>query len=343
MRTAAREKIDLPVLCVGNFTVGGTGKTPVTIALAKQAQEDEAEARLPVARPWRQRSRAASRRPARDSARHVGDEPLLLAEARAGRVTPDRAAGARMLDRAGCDFIIMDDGFQSARIHIDYALLVVDGRYGIGNGHVMPRPARCARRWSNRLRFADADPEDRAKAMRRRWWSAWRRRPDRRCSRPVPRFANPTVAGRRFLAFAGIGHPAEILRHACRRPAATVVETRAFPDHHILFGRGSCARDAGRNGGRRGAGASSPPPRTRCGCGHGLSRGQARSWTAERAGDRRGVRGRRADVPQRIIDETLDAWRRRRLISRLETSAACAAIPGSASISRSKRNAAALT
>ncbi|WP_292643679.1 tetraacyldisaccharide 4'-kinase, partial [Mesorhizobium sp.] len=74
-----------------------------------------------------------------DSARHVGDEPLLLAEHAPVAVTPNRAAGARLLlERHGCDFLIMDDGFQSARIHIDYALVVVDARYGIGNGRVIP-------------------------------------------------------------------------------------------------------------------------------------------------------------------------------------------------------------
>ncbi|TIL55412.1 MAG: tetraacyldisaccharide 4'-kinase, partial [Mesorhizobium sp.] len=74
-----------------------------------------------------------------DAARHVGDEPLLLAEHAPVAVTPNRAAGARLLmEKLGCDFLIMDDGFQSARLHIDFALVVVDTRYGIGNGRVIP-------------------------------------------------------------------------------------------------------------------------------------------------------------------------------------------------------------
>ena len=90
-----------------------------------------------------------------DSARHVGDEPLLLAEHAPVAVTPDRAAGAKLLASRGCDFLIMDDGFQSARIHMDYALLVVDGRRGVGNGHVIPGgPVRAP--LVHQMRFAHA-------------------------------------------------------------------------------------------------------------------------------------------------------------------------------------------
>nr|MBA3447364.1 tetraacyldisaccharide 4'-kinase [Pseudaminobacter sp.] len=134
MVSARREKIALPVLCIGNFTVGGTGKTPVAIALAKQAR------RMGLKPGFLSRGHGGSFVSphivdlAHDSARHVGDEPLLLAEHAPVAVTPNRAAGAMMLQDRGCDFLIMDDGFQSARIHLDYALLVVDARYGLGNG-----------------------------------------------------------------------------------------------------------------------------------------------------------------------------------------------------------------
>ena len=102
-----------------------------------------------------------------DSARHVGDEPLLLAEHAPVAVTPDRAAGAKLLASRGCDFLIMDDGFQSARIHMDYALLVVDGRRGVGNGHVIPGgPVRAP--LVHQMRFAQARSQDRRRRGGRR-------------------------------------------------------------------------------------------------------------------------------------------------------------------------------
>ena len=141
-----------------------------------------------------------------DSARHVGDEPLLLAEHAPVAVTPDRAAGAKLLASRGCDFLIMDDGFQSARIHMDYALLVVDGRRGVGNGHVIPGgPVRAP--LVHQMRFAHAvlkmgDGEAADDIVRMA----------SRAGRPVyeahSRIRDPgRFAGRRFLAFAGIGDP----------------------------------------------------------------------------------------------------------------------------------------
>jgi tetraacyldisaccharide 4'-kinase len=139
LRRGKRQKVDAPVLCVGNFTVGGSGKTPVAIALAQQAKA--AGLKLGILSRGHGGSFVEPHvvDAAHDAARHVGDEPLLLAQHAPVAVSPNRIAGAALLvDRHGCDFLIMDDGFQSARIHMDYALMVVDARYGLGNGHVIP-------------------------------------------------------------------------------------------------------------------------------------------------------------------------------------------------------------
>lgn len=232
MVSARREPIALPVLCVGNFTVGGTGKTPVAIALARQA------ARMGRKPGFLSRGHGGSFSeprivdPSHDSARQVGDEPLLLAEAAPVAVTANRVAGARLLIDCGCDFLIMDDGFQSARIHIDYALLVVDGRRGLGNGHVIPGgPMRAP--LLAQLRMADAllkmgegeaaDPVVRMAS---------------RANKPVfEAFARPrqpeVFSGRRFLAFAGIGDPRKFF-DTVRAAGGDVVQSRAFPDHHAF-------------------------------------------------------------------------------------------------------------
>ena len=104
MTAARREPIDVPVLCVGNFTVGGAGKTPVAIALARQAR------RMKLSPGFLSRG-FGGKFPVphvvdvhHDSARHVGDEPLLLAEHAPVAVTPDRAAGAKLLGVARLRF-----------------------------------------------------------------------------------------------------------------------------------------------------------------------------------------------------------------------------------------------
>lgn len=233
MHAARRERIDAPVLCVGNFTVGGTGKTPVSVAIAQHARGMGLTPGILSRGHGGRLSHPHIVDPARDTAKLVGDEPLLLASHVPVAVTPDRAAGARLLiAERHCDFLIMDDGFQSAHIHIDYALVVVDGMRGLGNGRVLPAgPLRAP--LTDQMRHADAvlrmgagqagDLAVRAAA---------------RAGKPVydamaqPRHAE-SFAGRRFLAFAGIGNPQKFFE-TLRRAGGEVVSTRAFPDHHVF-------------------------------------------------------------------------------------------------------------
>ena len=231
MINARREKIDVPVLCVGNFTVGGTGKTPIAIALARQAKK------MHLTPGFLSRGYGGSigephvvdRK--RDSARQVGDEPLLLSDHAITATTPHRIAGAKLLMQRGCDFLIMDDGFQSAQLHMDYALVVVDGRYGVGNGHVLPGgPLRA--RLIDQVRFSTGIVrmgEDKAgeavvrQAARagRPIFEAWTR------AKGADKFA-----GRRFLAFAGIGHPDKFF-DTVANVGGEIVMSRSFPDHHF--------------------------------------------------------------------------------------------------------------
>ncbi len=230
MASAKRAKVDVPVLCVGNFTVGGEGKTPVSIALAKQARK------LGRKPGFLSRGHGGSMTTAhlvdaeKDLSRHVGDEPLLLARHAPTMVAPDRRTGARELVGIGCDFIIMDDGFQSARIHMDYAVMVVDARRGLGNGHVIPGgPLRA--RLIDQLRFADA-----VLTMGEGTAADHVVRQTSRAGRPVfqarlkPRGMR-AIKGGRFLAFAGIGNPKKFFDSVAEAGGA-VVEGKSFPDHH---------------------------------------------------------------------------------------------------------------
>ena len=307
MRRAKRRKVDAPVLCIGNFTVGGSGKTPVAIALAARARamglkpgilsrghggSFSAEPHLVDAR--------------HDAAKHVGDEPLLLAEHAPVAVSPDRAAGAALLmERQGCDFLIMDDGFQSARLHMDFALLVVDARFGLGNGHVIPGgPLRA--RLRDQLLYTDAllkmGEGTAADALVRRAARAGKPIFD---ARVRPRDAE-MFAGRQFLAFAGIGHPEKFF-DSVTQAGGTVAVRRPFPDHH-LYAQDELADllALARKSGLDLVTTAKDAARLR----HGpLPSGFQESLKVlgiETVFDP-------PHVPERIIEETLAAWRRRRL------------------------------
>ena len=305
MRRAKREKIEAPVLCIGNFTVGGTGKTPVAIALANQAK------RMRLKPGFLSRGHGGSFAEPHvvdvdhDSARHVGDEPLLLAEHAPVAVTPNRAAGARLLlERNGCDFLIMDDGFQSARIHIDYALVVVDARYGIGNGRVIPGGPLRAKIvdqlvfTSGLLKMGEGTAADSVV------------RQAARAGRPIfEAHTEPSgkagLAGKRFFAFAGIGHPEKFF-DTVRQAGGELALTRPFPDHHFyaedeLAELAATARTEGlvlittaKDAARLRHGASQDF----------LDRLEVLEIDTVFELD---------NVPERIIDETLDAWRQRKL------------------------------
>jgi tetraacyldisaccharide 4'-kinase len=232
LANAPREKIPAPVLCVGNLTVGGSGKTPVAIALARQA------AAMGLKPGILSRGHGGSVSgpphlvdPDHDSARHVGDEPMLLARAAPVAVSTDRAAGARALLARGCDFLIMDDGFQSARIHIDYALIVVDARRGVGNGRIIPAgPMRAG--LTQQMRFTDAvlkvGDGDGAYRVLRQAARAGRAFFEARV-RALP---VEGIKGRRCLAFAGIGDPDKFF-DTVRALGGEVAVAKSFGDHHF--------------------------------------------------------------------------------------------------------------
>ncbi|MGC4024804.1 MAG: tetraacyldisaccharide 4'-kinase [Mesorhizobium sp.] len=226
---AKRENIDAPVICVGNFTVGGTGKTPTVIALAQAAVRRGMNPGI-LSRGHGGRGHARIVDLESDSAAVVGDEPLLLARHAPVAVARKRAEGAALLVAQGCDLILMDDGFQSSQIRIDHALLVIDARTGIGNGHIIPggplrAPVIDQIRFSDSLlRIGEGTASDAVVRMAAR------------AGKPVYDARTVaidalTVSGKRVLAFAGIGHP-ERFYDALSAAGANVVETRSFDDHH---------------------------------------------------------------------------------------------------------------
>ena len=222
-----------PVLCLGNFTLGGAGKTPAALALADTLR-DLGRAPAFLSRGYGGRATGPLRvDPVRHAAGDVGDEPLLLARSAPTVVARDRAAGAALCRAIGADAIVMDDGLQNPGLAKELTLAVVDAVTGIGNGLPFPAgPLRASldRQWrhvAGLVLVGDGAPgEAVAEAAGRRGLPVHR-------ARLVPAVGpgSAGLAGRRCLAFAGIGRPGKFFA-TLAGTGAVLAGTRAFPDHH---------------------------------------------------------------------------------------------------------------
>ncbi|ACT56874.1 tetraacyldisaccharide 4'-kinase [Candidatus Liberibacter asiaticus] len=155
MKRGQRLHAPIPVICVGGFVMGGTGKTPTALAIAKAVIDKNLKPGF-LSRGYGRKSRISFRVDLeKHSAYDVGDEPLLLARRAVTIVTSDRKIGVQMLLQEGVDIIIMDDGFHSADLQADFSLIVVNSHRGLGNGLVFPAgPLRVP--LSRQLSYVDA-------------------------------------------------------------------------------------------------------------------------------------------------------------------------------------------
>jgi tetraacyldisaccharide 4'-kinase len=228
----AGASVELPVICIGNFVMGGAGKTPVALAVAEACRRiGRKPAFLTRGYGGLERGPLLVQEKNQTAVR-VGDEPLLLARSAPTVVAADRMAGARLIAEMGNDIIIMDDGFQNPSIRKDLSLVVVDGGSGVGNGWPFPAgPLRAP--LATQLRAADA-------VIR-----LGEGEPGQAVVRRAARAAVPVLTAiyepvrkrgfktRKFLAFAGIGRPQKFY-DTLERAGVKVELTVDFPDHHTF-------------------------------------------------------------------------------------------------------------
>lgn len=238
----------VPVICCGNVTVGGAGKTTLALDLAGRLRTRDVAVHILLRGyggtasgvhrgiprgPYRGMPRGPYRVAPGDPASLVGDEALLLAEVAPTWIGPDRAASARAAVAAGAQALVLDDGLQNPTLAKDLSLLVVDGGSGFGNGHVLPAgplrepvAAGAARCQAAVLIGTD---ETGATAQLPPGLPVLRAR-----LQQGPEVAD--LVGQPVLAFAGIARPEKFF-DGLWQAGVTVVAHRSFPDHHPYTAR----------------------------------------------------------------------------------------------------------
>ena len=229
----AGQRVNVAVICVGNIVVGGAGKTPSAIFLARELL-NMGEMPFILTRGF---GRKISGTRLVDVAHHdadwVGDEALMIARSIPVIVSEDRVAGAQLAIKEGASVIVMDDGFQNPFLHKDFSFLVIDGGYGFGNGYVLP---------AGPLRERPSDALARADAIIMIGAMIGAQNISKHISQPphdlmVFDAAIKPKQRREFsqplIAFAGMGRPEKFFA-LLKEMGANIIERHEFSDHHIF-------------------------------------------------------------------------------------------------------------
>ncbi len=217
-------KSELPVICIGNITAGGTGKTPVSIAVGEILKQHDKNPFF-ISRGYGGKLSGVMVDNNVHTPVEVGDEPLLLSKTAPVCINHNRAQAAKMALKNGAKCLVMDDGYQNPGLHKNLSFLVFNGKQGIGNGLVIPAgPLRetfdSGIKRANALIIIGNDETGLAD----------------KTDLPIF-FADieeeiPVIKNNNVFAFAGIGYP-EKLYQSLKNVGLNVIKTKDFPDHHF--------------------------------------------------------------------------------------------------------------
>ena len=229
LRRATPLKVAAPVICIGNLTVGGTGKTPLARALRDHLTGASIRAAT-LSRGHGGKLRGPIRVDENvHTARQVGDEPLMLSQTGEAWISRDRAAGAAAMVEDGVACIIMDDGHQNPGLHKDLSIIVIDAEDPFGNGFIVPKGplrepvAEGLARADSIVLMQDGPVPAHVKASGLPTYRA------------ALRLAADLPDGP-LLAFAGIGRPEKFF-DSLRAAGGDIRDTCAYADHHVYTDR----------------------------------------------------------------------------------------------------------
>ncbi len=223
-------EVSAKVICVGNISVGGVGKSPVVAALRSMLSAHPGLRVATLSRGYGGKLKGPLRvDTSHHTARDVGDEPYMLAQNGETWIGADRGAAGKMMSNAGVDIIIMDDGHQNPSLNKDISLVVVDTRTAFGNGYVIPKgPLRETisaglARADAVIVMGDGDIPSELSTY----------------GGPILRAkitSDTKLAPGPYVGFAGIGYPQKFF-DTLTDSGVDLRDSVPFPDHHIFTSR----------------------------------------------------------------------------------------------------------
>ncbi len=223
------KSVKIPVICIGNITAGGSGKTPISIAINKLVQENNiSNAPYFLTRGYGGNNHNTRVIKVHDDAKETGDEPLLLASHSNTIISKNRYNGALMAHKLGADLIIMDDGLQNQTLKKDISFLVIDGNMGFGNERTLPSgPLREPLKHAlNKVDAVIIIGKDIRKIKNKI--------PDNMTvfySQIKPASKNMPDKSKQYIAFCGLGYPDKFFK-TLKDNGYKIIKSFSFSDHH---------------------------------------------------------------------------------------------------------------
>lgn len=224
-----KRSINKPVICIGNLTAGGSGKTPTAIAIGKILEEINVNFAF-LSRGYKNDNVKFSmlRRGENHDAKKVGDEPVLLAQHATTFIAKNRFFAAKKIEKIkNIDAIILDDGMQNNSLNCNYTIMVIDGFLGFGNEFLLPagpmrEPLITGLKKANLIvAIGDLNKNLRKKFAGKKILQA-----------AIKATNIAQFEGKKLIAFAGIAYPQKFF-NTIKNNNLQLVATKEFPDHYF--------------------------------------------------------------------------------------------------------------